>query len=83
MAVFLCLSAFRPPVFALLLLLSGKVVGGFFQPFHGFQFIPHGFHIKGVGLFLDGQAVNLTPPCFRRDFLAPPLSSFRYRAAAS
>jgi|GEM_PF-5044371 len=42
-AVFLCLSAFRLPVFGLFL--SGKLVGGLFQPYYLFELFPHGFHI--------------------------------------
>ena len=58
----------RPPVMGLVLFLAGQLVGGLAESFNGFQFLPHGFHVDAVHLFLCGQQVNLTPPFLRGDF---------------
>ena len=57
--------------------LSGQLLGGFAEPFHGFQFLPHGFHVDGVHLLLGGQQVDLTPPFLRGDFLAAGFQFFQ------
>ena len=46
------------------------MVGGLAEPFHGFQFLPHGFHVDAVHLLLGGQQVDLAPPFLGGDFLA-------------
>ena len=53
--------------------LPGQLVGGLAEPFHGFQFLPHGFHVDAVHLFLGGQQVDLTLPCLGGDFLTAVL----------
>ena len=49
------------------------MVGGLAEPFHSFQFLPHGLHVDGVHLLLGGQQVNLALPCLGGDFLAAVL----------
>lgn len=39
---------FRPPVIGLVPFLPGQLVGGLAEPFHGFQFLPHGLHVDTV-----------------------------------
>ena len=74
----------RPPVAGLVPFLAGQLVGGFAEPFHGFQFLPHGLHVDAVHLLLGGQQVDLAPPFLRGESSSPlAFSSFRYRSAAS
>ena len=61
---------FRPPVTGLVPFLPGQLVGSLAEPFHGFQFLPHGLHVDAVHLLLGGQQVNLAPPFLRGDFFA-------------
>ena len=42
--------------------LSGQLLGGFAEPFHCFQILPHGFHGKRVRLLSSGQLVDLPLP---------------------
>ena len=63
----------RPPVAGLVPFLAGQLVGGLAEPFNGFQFLPHGFHVDGVHLLLGGQQVDLSLPCLGGDFLAAVL----------
>ena len=57
----------------LVLSLAGQLGGGLAEPFNGFQFLPHGFHVDGVHLLLGGQQVDLALPCLGGDFLAAVL----------
>ena len=57
----------------LVLSLAGQLVGGLAEPFHSFQFLPHGFHVDGVHLLMGGQQVDLALPCLGGDFLAAVL----------
>ena len=57
----------------LVLFLAGQLVGGLAEPFNGFQFLPHGFHVDGVHLLLGGQQVDLALPCLGGDFLTAVL----------
>ena len=57
----------------LVLFLTGQLVGGLAEPFHGFQFLPHGLHVDAVHLLLGGQQVDLALPCLGGDFLAAVL----------
>ena len=63
----------RPPVAGLVPFLAGQLVGGLAEPFHGFQFLPHGLHVDAVHLLLGGQQVDLALPCLGGDFLAAVL----------
>ena len=63
----------RLPVVRLVPFLSGQLLGGFAEPFHCFQILPHGFHVDGVHLLLGGQQVDLALPCLGGDFLAAVL----------
>ncbi len=38
--------------------LSGQLLGGFAEPFHCFQILPHGFHGKRVRLLSGDQLVD-------------------------
>ena len=67
----------RPPVAGLVPFLPGQLVGGLAEPFHGFQLLPHGFHVDAVHLFLGGQQVDLAPPFLRGDFLAAGFQFFQ------
>ena len=67
----------RPPVAGLVPFLSGQLVGGLAEPFHGFQFLPHGLHVDAVRLLLGGQQVDLAPPFLRRKFLAAGFQFFQ------
>ena len=53
------------------------MVGGLAEPSHSFQFLPHGFHVEAVHLFLGGQQVDLAPPFLWGDFLAAGFQFFQ------
>ena len=57
--------------------LSGQLLGGFAEPFHCFQILPHGFHGKRVRLLSSGQLVNFQLPCLRGDCLAVVFQVFQ------
>ena len=57
--------------------LSGQLLGGFAEPFHCFQILPHGFHGKRVRLLSSGQLVNFPLPCLRGDCLAAVFQFFQ------
>ena len=57
--------------------LSGQLLGGFAEPFHCFQILPHGFHGKRVRLLSGGQLVDLPLPCLRGDPLAAVFQFFQ------
>ena len=48
-----------PPVTGLVPFLPGQLVSGLAEPFHSFQFLPHGLHVDAVHLFLGGQQVDI------------------------
>ena len=66
----------RPTVVRLVPFLSGQLLGGFAEPFHCFQILPHGFHGKRVRLLSGGQLVDLPLPCLRGDPLAAVFQVF-------
>ena len=57
--------------------LSGQLLGGFAEPFHCFQILPHGFHGKRVRLLSGGQLVDFPLPCLRGDCLAVVFQFFQ------
>lgn len=57
--------------------LSGQLLGGFAEPFHCFQLLPHGFHGKRVRLLSGGQLVDFPLPCLRGDPLAAVFQFFQ------
>ena len=57
--------------------MSGQLPGGFAEPFHCFQILPHGFHGKRVRLLSGGQLVDLPLPCLRGDCLAAVFQFFQ------
>ena len=61
----------RPPVTGLVPVLPGQLVGSLAEPFHGFQFLPHGLHVDAVYLFLGGQQVDLALPWYYPAFYLP------------
>ena len=61
----------------LVLFLSGQLLGGFAEPFHCFQILPHGFHGKRVRLLSGGQLVDFPLPCLRGDPLAAVFQFFQ------
>lgn len=67
----------RLPVVRLVPFLSGQLLGGFAEPFHCFQILPHGFHGKRVRLLSGGQLVDLPLPCLRGDPLAAVFQFFQ------
>ena len=67
----------RLPVVRLVPFLSGQLLGGFAEPFHCFQILPHGFHGKRVRLLSSGQLVNFQLPCLRGDCLAVVFQVFQ------
>ena len=66
-----------PPVTGLVPFLPGQLVGGLAEPFHGFQFLPHGLHVDAVHLLLGGQQVDLALPFLRGKFLAAGFQFFQ------
>ena len=67
----------RLPVVRIVPFLSGQLLGGFAEPFHCFQILPHGFHGKRVRLLSSGQLVNFPLPCLRGDCLAAVFQFFQ------
>ena len=67
----------RLPVVRLVPFLSGQLLGGFAEPFHCFQILPHGFHGKRVRLLSSGQLVNFQLPCLWGDCLAAVFQFFQ------
>ena len=67
----------RLPVVRLVPFLPGQLLGGFAEPFHCFQILPHGFHGKRVCLLSGGQLVDLPLPCLRGDSLAAVFQVFQ------
>ena len=67
----------RPTVVRLVHFLSGQLPGGFAEPFHCFQILPHGFHGKRVRLLSGGQLVDLPLPCLRGDCLTAVFQFFQ------
>lgn len=57
--------------------LSGQLLGGFAEPFHCFQILPHGFHGKRVRLLSSSQLVNFQLPCLRGYPLAAVFQLFQ------
>ena len=57
--------------------LSGQLLGGFAEPFHCFQILPHGFHGKRVHLLSGGQLVDFPLPCLRGYPLAAVFQFFQ------
>ena len=57
--------------------LPGQLVGGLAEPFHGFQFLPHGLHVDAVYLLLGSQQVDLAPPFLRGKFFAAGFQFFQ------
>ena len=57
--------------------LSGQLLGGFAEPFHCFQILPHGFHGKRVRLLSGGQLVNFQLPCLWGDCLTAVFQFFQ------
>ena len=67
----------RPPVAGFVPFLAGQLVSGLAEPFHSFQFLPHGLHVDAVHLLLGGQQVDLALPFLRGDFLAAGFQFFQ------
>ena len=67
----------RPTVVRLVHFLSGQLPGGFAEPFHCFQILPHGFHGKRVRRLSSGQLIYFPLPCLRGDCLAVVFQFFQ------
>ena len=67
----------RLPVVRLVPFLPGQLLGGFAEPFHCFQILPHGFHGKRVCLLSGGQLVDFPLPYLRGDSLAAVFQVFQ------
>ena len=67
----------RFPVVRLVPFLLGQLLGGFAEPFHCFQILPHGFHGKRVRLLSSGQLVDFPLPCLWGDCLAAVFQFFQ------
>ena len=70
----------RPTVVRLVPFLSGQLPGGFAEPFHCFQILPHGFHGKRVRRLSSGQLIYFPLPCLRGDPLAAVFQFFQIPA---
>lgn len=66
-----------PTVVRLVPFLSGQLLGGFAEPFHCFQILPHGFHGKRVRRLSSGQLIYFPLPCLRGDCLAVVFQFFQ------
>lgn len=71
------LIARDPPFPALVGLLLFQLLGDFPQALHGLDFLPHGFHLLVLQIFLRRQLIHFGLPFLRGDRLAGSFQIFQ------